>query len=341
MSNSITIIGSLNYDMVTYTYVLPEAGQTVLSNHFECHYGGKGLNQAISAGKLLAPDSQTIVRMVGKIGNDSFGKELKQYLEDNRVSASHVSTEKDVCTGIATIIVEQESGENRILCTPGANGKLILTDNELETVFEDEKDRDYPGFVILQNEQPDPVSCISWIKSHRPNLIITYNPSPFNEEILLDKRIWSCVNVLVVNEGEALTCVKQLNSFSVSEIKDKINSNLVHGYTILAKELNRVLNPESGYSLVVITLGSQGSVYATDIESQYIPSLQVEPSKIVDTTGAGDTFLGALVVKLAQKEPIEEAIRFATAASSLTVQRRGAAESIPQYEDVISLLESH
>ena len=187
---SITIIGSLNYDLVTYTNKVPQGGETYQANSFETHVGGKGLNESIAVAKLTPKNSVLLssttttttttsgdgdgaIRMVGKIGDDSFGQQLKQFLIDNKVNVDHVHTVNNQTSGVAVILVEEETGENRILITLGANGELKLDDKEYESIFPKttgsitttttttKEGRGYLSFVILQNEYPDTVKSIN------------------------------------------------------------------------------------------------------------------------------------------------------------------------------------
>lgn len=386
---SITIIGSLNYDLVTYTNKVPQGGETYQANSFETHVGGKGLNESIAVAKLTPKNSVLLsstttttsgdgdgaIRMVGKIGDDSFGQQLKQFLIDNKVNVDHVHTVNNQTSGVAVILVEEETGENRILITLGANGELKLDDKEYESIFPKttgsittttttttkEGEGGYLSFVILQNEYPDMVKSINWIKSNRPQLNIAYNPSPFKSE-LITKELLSKIDLLIVNEGEALDVANHLlkNSHQ-QDLIDKINqinkSNVTNStgdnHTLLVKvflklaiELQKLINPDN-VQIIVITMGSKGSIYiaknsggggsgGSQTTPQFIKSRKVE--KVIDTTGAGDTFFGAIVLNLALGKLIDYAIKFATTASSLTIQKKGAAEGIPSYEEVMEIL---
>lgn len=390
---SITIIGSLNYDLVTYTNKVPQGGETYQANSFETHVGGKGLNESIAVAKLTPKNSVLLsstttttttsgdgdgaIRMVGKIGDDSFGQQLKQFLIDNKVNVDHVHTVNNQTSGVAVILVEEETGENRILITLGANGELKLDDKEYESIFPKttgsitttttttttttkEGEGGYLSFVILQNEYPDTVKSINWIKSNRPQLNIAYNPSPFKSE-LITKELLSKIDLLIVNEGEALDVANHLlkNSHQ-QDLIDKINqinkSNVTNStgdnHTLLVKvflklaiELQKLINPDN-IQIIVITMGSKGSIYiaknsgggsgGSQTTPQFIKSRKVE--KVIDTTGAGDTFFGAIVLNLASGKLIDYAIKFATTASSLTIQKKGAAEGIPSYEEVMEIL---
>lgn len=382
---SITIIGSLNYDLVTYTNKVPQGGETYQANSFETHVGGKGLNESIAVAKLTPKNSVLLssttttttsgdgdgaIRMVGKIGDDSFGQQLKQFLIDNKVNVDHVHTVNNQTSGVAVILVEEETGENRILITLGANGELKLDDKEYESVFPKttgsitttttttkEGEGGYLSFVILQNEYPDTVKSINWIKSNRPQLNIAYNPSPFKSE-LITKELLSKIDLLIVNEGEALDVanhllknshqqdlIDKINQINKSNVTNSTGDNhtvLVEVFLKLAIELQKLINPDN-VQIIVITMGSKGSIYiaknsggGSQTTPQFIKSRKVE--KVIDTTGAGDTFFGAIVLNLALGKLIDYAIKFATTASSLAIQKKGAAEGIPSYEEVMEIL---
>lgn len=384
---SITIIGSLNYDLVTYTNKVPQGGETYQANSFETHVGGKGLNESIAVAKLTPKNSVLLsstttttttsgdgdgaIRMVGKIGDDSFGQQLKQFLIDNKVNVDHVHTVNNQTSGVAVILVEEETGENRILITLGANGELKLDEKEYESIFPKttgsitttkEGEGGYLSFVILQNEYPDTVKSINWIKSNRPQLNIAYNPSPFKSE-LITKELLSKIDLLIVNEGEALDVanhllknshqqdlIDKINQINKSNVPNSTGDNhtlLVEVFLKLAIELQKLINPDN-VQIIVITMGSKGSIYiaknsggcggsgGSQTTPQFIKSREVE--KVIDTTGAGDTFFGAIVLNLALGKLIDYAIKFATTASSLTIQKKGAAEGIPSYEEVMEIL---
>lgn len=325
----ITIIGSLNYDLVTYTNKIPEGGETVTASSFENHLGGKGLNEAIAVARL-SPDAGTVpVRMIGRIGNDSFGKDMKRALQEASVDVSYVETVEGISSGVAVILVEQTSGENRILITGGANLKLTPSDSDYEKYFPENS----LGFVLLQNEYPDTCKSISWLQKNRPNVNIAYNPSPYKPEYTANG-IFAKVDLLIVNEGEALDVSKSLlGDKDISVFQQDVANDKVAAFKLLANKLCKLIN-DTNINLVVITMGSKGCVYCSkESPASFEPSIKVK--SVIDTTGAGDTFFGALVVNLAYGKTVKEAIRFAIKASSLVIQSKGAVESIPLYKNVV------
>lgn len=330
-SSTITIIGSLNYDLVTYTNSVPEGGETYQANSFQNHLGGKGLNESIATSRLSGKNSKCHVRMVGNVGNDSFGKELKEALIDSGVDTKYVKTLEEQSSGVAVIIVEEENGENRILITAGANGELRPTDEEYETYFL--KDIEGNQFVILQNEYPDTVKSINWLKANRPNINIAYNPSPFKADFI-NQEFWSKIDFLIVNEGEALSVASKLFSDEENVKFNKIiKEDKVTGFSDLAAKLQEFVNAEN-ISTVIITMGSKGAIFASrNVKPTFAKSEKV--ANVIDTTGAGDTFFGGVILQLASGSSIEKAVEFATKASSLVIQKKGAAGSIPTLEDVI------
>lgn len=320
----ITVIGSLNYDLVTYTDKVPLGGETIAANSFEKHLGGKGLNEALACARLKSSESLN-VRIVGNVGSDSFGEELKLVLTDASVDTEFLTVIEGESSGVAVILVE-ESGENRIMIIAGANGHLKPTLEEYERIFP-HSINGTEEFVVLQNEYPHTSQSIDWLKSHRKGINVAYNPSPFKPELISEDSLKK-IDLLIVNEGEALDVAKNIGTKTVRE-----NQNMEF-YASLASKLQTFICQDN-VSAVVITLGSQGAVYCDKLsnEVKFEPAATVE--HVVDTTGAGDTFFGGVVLQLAAGHTLTDAIKFATVASSLAIQSRGAAESIPNYNDVL------
>lgn len=337
---AITVIGSLNYDLVTYTDRIPHAGETFRANSFETHAGGKGLNQTIALAKLRHPDTEYTVRMIGKVGEDSFGEQLLNVLQNNKVDVSDVQAIENESTGTATIIVEElNGGQNRILLTEGANGKTVYSEGELTSVFKKINSKDFKDLrhlVVLQHEIPEPGSIILWLKRNNPKFEIVFNPSPFKP---LQKDVWNSIDILIVNELEALQIIESLySSDEYKKYQNIIEHDFLNGYRNICEELKENIVCQSKKNGVIITLGAKGALYASkNCTVSHVPCM--DGIKVVDTTGAGDTFLGALITQLYQGGSLGEAVKFSTMASSVAIQRRGAAESIPHYTEVDALIQ--
>lgn len=327
----IIVVGSLNYDLVTYTDRVPDAGETFPANSFETHTGGKGLNQTVAIAKLKDGQANYKVKMVGNVGDDSFGKQLVAYLNKNGVDTTDVKTHPDVSSGVATILVEEKNGQNRILITQGANGKTVYTSQQLEHIFSEENCAQ-DSMVVFQHEIPDPVAIMRWINENKPGFKVVYNPSPFHP---LKKEDWLLCDILVVNEIESLQIIENVyDEPYISEIKAEIKKDFVGTYKKICEKLQKETLDQKRSAVVIITLGSEGVLFssAAHPDVEYLPAIKVP--KVLDTTGAGDTFLGGVVTQLYQKKSLKDAIKFSTYASSITIQHPGAAESIPHFPDV-------
>lgn len=303
----ITIIGSLNYDLVTTAKRIPEGGETVGATSFATFHGGKGANEARAVRRLSPPTVK--VQMVGLIGDDTFGNELRAGLEKEGVDVSRVKY-SDKRTGIATILVDAE-GENRILVYPGANG-----DFSADKVSEDL----WAGsdFVLLQNEIPLE-STLQILKQASKSVKTVYNPSPILD---VPNAAYKDVDYLIVNAIEAgIIANNDGNSVQTQEDAEKVLDSLLNLGVRTA---------------VVVTLGSHGAVFAAKERSErgFVPAAKVK--HVVDTTGAGDTFLAGFISQVHQGKSLKESLQFATKASAIVVSREGAAASMPTLEEVLS-----
>lgn len=326
----VTIIGSLNQDLVTYTDIVPRGGETVLANLFETHLGGKGLNASLAVARLS--DSQVVsTRIIGKVGNDLFRNDMRTVLEESGVDTSYLTTESGVSSGVAVITVEEPSGDNRILIAAGANGKLIPTVQDMTSYFTSTDG----AYVMMQNEVPCTIPCIEWLDANRPNITTCLNPSPFDPK-LVTKDVLSKLGLLIVNEGEAEQVAKHTFGPGLFDsVQEVVKSDPHTGYLKIAQELSSYLSNQ-GPRIVIVTMGGAGSVYSQNAQpAQY----QEAPSvpRVVDTTGAGDTFFGGVVLQLAAGKELADAVAFATQAAGLAIQNNGAASSIPFRKDVDAL----
>ncbi|MCX7843103.1 MAG: ribokinase [Clostridia bacterium] len=294
----ITVIGSLNMDLVVTTPRVPAMGETILGSAFMTAPGGKGANQAVAAARLGGD-----VTMVGCVGNDIFGRNLLENLEMNNVNTEYVRTLHGYPTGVAIIVIKD--GNNCIIVDPGANGQLKPADMEgMESLIKDS------FIVVIQLEIPlDTVeSAIRIAKKH--NVKVLLNPAPAAK---LSDELLSMVDVFTPNESEC-----------------EIITGLPAKTTEEAKKAVAYLNSK-GIETVIVTLGGKGVVYNSGNEVIHKPVPEV---KVVDTTAAGDSFSGALAVSLARGEDIDTAIDFANIVGTLTVTKKGAQTSLPTLHDV-------
>jgi ribokinase len=325
----LTVVGSLNYDLVTYTQRVPDSGETYQADSFETHIGGKGLNQTISIAKLIPEiNEKHRVRMIGSVGDDSFGEQLKSSLIEYGVNVDDVKVHKGVRSGVATILVEKSTGENRILITAGANANSEFSNDQLERLFPELEETEV---VVLQNEIPGSLGVMKWLKTNRSNTEIIYNPSPYYS---YSTEVLNLVDVLIVNENESLAIAKDiLPDLEYQTFEKSINEDQITGFSKLSQTLTKSISG-TGSKLVIITLGAIGSIAAFNNTTSFIES--VKPEKVIDTTGAGDTFLGAFITQHYLKTSVKDSMQFASFASSLAIQKNGASDSIPTYQEVVS-----
>jgi ribokinase len=296
---AIVVVGSLNMDFVVGVDRLPAPGETVLGRDFRMLPGGKGANQACAAARLAT--ASTAVRMIGRVGYDTFGDHLKAGLSAAGVDVSAVHATRSHPTGVALISVDA-SGQNTIVVASGANHALIASEAEsMRSVFRG------VSLVLFQLESPlDTVAAALKIaREEGARTILDPAPAlPLSGEILTN------VDILTPNESEAsLLLGLPPQRVSISN----------------APALARALK-EKGPAAVVLKLGDQGCFYSDASTELHCPASSVTAR---DTTAAGDVFNAALAVALAEDRPTPEALRFANAAAAISVTRLGAQASIP------------
>jgi ribokinase len=295
----IIVLGSLNIDLVVKTERAPRAGETLAAQDFQTNPGGKGANQAVAIAK-----SGGSVAMIGRVGADDYGHSLKDSLATYGVDISTILTTPGIATGVALIIVE-ESGENRILLVPGANGKVTTEDiDAAESLISQAK------ALVLQMEIPWEATkhALELADAHHVPTVLNLAPAyPISVEWL--KKI-SC---LIVNESE-------MHLLSGIEVVDNQSAQ---------QAASRLL--DQGVAAVILTLGSKGVLLATETGTEYVPA---HPVDVVDTTAAGDAFVGSFVTALIRTGDLSESIKLANAAGALAVTKFGAQNSIPSYEEV-------
>ncbi|HEY8444099.1 MAG TPA: ribokinase [Clostridia bacterium] len=301
--NKIFVIGSVNMDLVIGVDRMPKNGETISGYGFMTNPGGKGANQAAAAAKMNAP-----TYMVGCVGGDAFGEELAKALNGYGVNTQYLSR-VDTNSGIAVIVVEK--GDNRIILDAGANHKI--TKDMVDKALENAQAGDY---CVCQLEIPLEIVEHAFWRAKQMGLTTVLNPAP---AVKLGGEILKNTDIIVLNETE---CEILADVEPCGEEDYKKAFEFFAGYDIKS---------------VIITLGSKGSVLIQKDLLRYTPAHKVEA---VDTTSAGDTFLGAVVSELSKGKDLLEAIKFASAASALTVTKKGAMQSIPYYDDVVKFIES-
>ncbi len=294
MKSNIYVIGSSNTDMVVKSDLLPKPGETVIGGDFFIFQGGKGANQAVAAAKLGGN-----VTFVSKVGNDSFGKQSIECYKKYNMNTEFVYEEKENHTGVALIMVDNK-GENSISVAPGANSKLKIED----VVFLEKKLKPN-DIVLIQLEIPLDIVKFMISLCHRIKIKLILNPAPFQK---IGDDYLRCIHTITPNmvEAESLTGIKVFD----------INSSKVAARKLLNK----------GIKNVFITMGSKGVFYITDEQEGHILPKKV---KAIDTTAAGDTFNGALAAALSFGMKINDSLKFANSAASISVTRMGAQDSIP------------
>lgn len=303
---SIVVVGSLNMDFVFSVERLPLPGETILGRDFRTVPGGKGANQAFAAARLVRDG--IAVRMIGRVGADSFGAALKANLVG--VDVSPVLETVSVATGVACIHVD-EAGQNSITVAPGANALLSESDIRSERwAFEGAR------CVLLQLEIPLETVEAALRQGREAGAVCILDPAPARP---LPKEILELVDIATPNENEA--CVLA----GVEPSRLSVADASAIGHKIL----------ELGVGAVIVKLGDQGSVYCRSGVTIASPPF---PVQAVDSTAAGDTFNAALAVALAEGAGEEDALRFANAAAAISVTRIGAQTSAPDRAEVDAML---
>ncbi|MGK9220457.1 ribokinase [Microbacterium barkeri] len=282
-------------DLVTRQPRLPEPGETMAGSHFSTGAGGKGLNQAVAARRAGAE-----VAFAGAVGDDGFGRELRAFLEGERIATAALRTSA-APTGIAQVSV-LDGGENSIVIVAGANGEEELTDGDRALIAS-------AAALVVQLERPLALVERALAAGRQAEALTVLTPAPVDAEAA---RLLPLVDILVPNESEAL---------ALSGASD-------------VETAARRLSEQA--STVIVTRGSAGALIARAGEiALAVPARAVEA---VDTTGAGDTFVGVLVAWLTRGEPLEAAVEAATAAAAIAVTRPGAAPAMPTREEIDAAL---
>ena len=293
----IVVLGSLNMDVVLRCDTMPARGETVHAQDLSYIPGGKGGNQAVACVRHGAE-----VALVGAVGRDAHGDVLRNALVQDSIDVSNVAVHDGVATGSAVVMVEQD-GSNRIAVIPGANALADLPANFADILKASD-------FLVVQFETPLDVLDRAIAMAHQAGCKVVLNPSPVKA---VPGHWWRMIDTLVVNEHEAA----ELSGMAVTEAQTALRA----AQHFLAQGVGRV----------VVTMGSQGAL-ALDASGHSVhPAPKVN---VVDTTSAGDTFLGTMTTRLGEGCTLAHAVEWAIKAAALCIGRAGAQPSIPQRAEV-------
>lgn len=300
----IAVIGSYMTDLVTMVPRLPRRGETIAGGPFFMGSGGKGSNQAIALARLGAE-----VVAVVSVGADDFGKAALELFKNEGIGTGRVLVRDGYHTGMALIVVDSTNGDNQIAIAPGANEAMTGADVEAA-----EADIAGSDCMLLQLEIPAPAVKAAIDLAGRLGIRVILNPAPYRE---LDRGLYRKVGILTPNEHEA----GLITGIGIESVKDA---------RMAAEKIMSM-----GCRAVVITLGDNGVLVMDERTSCHLPPHGV---KVTDTTGAGDSFNGALAYSIAKGMSLKDAAAFANAAAAVSVTRRGTAVAMPRLDEVEALM---
>lgn len=302
MKPHIAVVGSINMDLVFKTPRMPAPGETLMGHSFHQIHGGKGANQAVAAARMGAQ-----VSLIACVGDDAFGLSSLQALALDGIATQHIRTVAQCATGVAGILLD-DAGQNSIVLAPGANAQLSCDDIDAAGATLAQAQ-----LLLCQLETPLPSVLHAITLAKNAGLAVLLNPAP---ALVLEDAVLAQVDYLVLNETEATL----ISGVEVSDLQSAQHA---------AARLQ-----ERGAHIVVITLGALG-VWVAEVGSAYfLPAYVVE---VVDTTAAGDSFVGAFAVAMAEGSGVRAACQLAQAAGALAVTQLGAQTSIPHRDAVEKL----
>ena len=296
----ICVVGASNMDLLSYVPRLPTMGETLHGTRFHMGFGGKGANQAVMAAKLGGQ-----VHMVTKLGQDTFGEDTLKNFKSFGIETRHVLFTDQAFSGVAPIAVDSE-GQNSIIIVTGANDLLTAEDVEAAhaTIASSQ-------IMVCQLEIPIE-STLAALRLARQNGVMTiFNPAPARPE--LPDELYQLSDIFCPNESET----ELLTGKPVTTIDEAV---------IAARVLL-----DRGASRVILTLGDRGSLLVSNEETAHVPA---EPVSALDSTGAGDAFVGSLAYFLASGTSITEGMRRANAVAAISVQASGTQSSFPDSGDI-------
>lgn len=298
------VAGSINMDVVATADRHPKVGETVAGRQVLYFPGGKGANQAIAASRLGARTT-----LIGRLGKDSFGGELKAFLGEQGIDLGYVQETAEAHTGTAIITVAE--ADNTIVVIPGANGLVGAEDVEVVPLLAGD-------VAVSQFEIPLPAIAAFFRRARAAGATTVLNPAPAQA---MSRELLALVDILVLNETELGFLAG--NGLSESDEAARIIA--------VARQLQARED-----QAICVTLGKRGVLALAGREEIVVPGRVV---RALDTTGAGDCFVGALAAQLADDVPLRAALAFANAAASISVQRMGAGPSMPTAAEVAAVMQ--
>lgn len=298
MKRRIVVLGSINMDIVARASSIPVPGQTVVGEWLSFIPGGKGANQGVAASRLGGD-----VRFVGRIGNDMFGKSLRDFLRKERMDTGGVKITKGATTGTAMITLDRSS-QNTIVFIPGSNARISAADARKVRI-------DGSDIILSTLEVPQDAIRVLFERARKEGAATILNAAP---ALKCTRGFLSLADYIIVNEHEVAFFAKGKATRNIATV------------SAYAKRLRARKN-----QAVIVTLGPQGAFCIGGSERIRVKGIKV---KAVDTTGAGDCFSGAFAAALAESRTLAEAMRFANKAASISVQRVGASSSMPTRKEV-------
>ena len=302
MSSTVCVVGSINMDLVVSAPRFPRPGETILGEGFSMHPGGKGANQAVAACRMGAHTS-----LVGALGDDDWGSELRGVLASEGVNIEHVKTVEKTHSGVGVVTVLPD-GENSIVVASGANRRVTADDVDSASSLIADAD-----VLVLQAEIPEEANRRAIELARKANTKVLLNAAPAEG---LSTDILREVDILVLNREEAYSLV--------GDVERQVAP------TGLARRL-----ASFGPERVVVTLGAEGALHFNGQEMESFDGFSVS---CVDSTAAGDAFVGALAAVRAEGLRLKDAVRYACGAGGLATKQSGAIPSIPQRDAVESLI---
>ena len=294
---TICVIGSINMDLFTMINKMPKMGETIFGESYFLSPGGKGANQAVATARL-----EILTRLIGKVGADFYGSQLVKALNENGVDTTYVKAVEGISTGFANIYVDKD-GNNQITVIPGANSELKPKDiDEAKEAIQSAK------AVVCQLEIPLETAKYALMMAKKAGVMTLLNPTP---TIAFEDEILDYTDILIPNEIE----LKQ-----IMKLKQSPDDHEVQAFM----KKHRLM-------LLITTLGEKGCCVYTQTSVVHYPAKKV---KVVNTTAAGDAFIGGFVTAYSLDKNIELAINMAQEVAALTVTKNGSITSLPYLNDL-------